>query len=365
MATKKTKGTNWNNTDVSQMHTKDIKTKTGELSDEQIRKLIRAVQMEDENNLEESDASKKKGEEKEDEEKQQTNDADWNKVTVSEVYIRDIRKKTEEIKLNDEQIRRLIRIVQGDDKGNLSPEALDARNKVIEATLVHIEIRTRRYRYYNLPVGDLINEAAEKILSKAIWKYDTKLKCSFFTYADWYIAKAFDEAIRNNHAIKIPEKKMAELKKVLKAKMELEEVCSNPSVKMIADITGIEESRVMDCLSMNTEGVSTEKGISRGDEEMTVGDALKSDVACPDNSFERKELLRQIEELLSTLSEQDRKIIEWRFPNTEEEKMTYEAIGKQLGISDEAVRQRVQKIKQKLESKARKMGLEEYLHGTN
>jgi DNA-directed RNA polymerase specialized sigma24 family protein len=45
--------------------------------------------------------------------------------------------------------------------------------------------------------------------------------------------------------------------------------------------------------------------------------------------------------------------------------MTYEAIGKQLGISDEAVRQRVQKIKQKLESKARKMGLEEYLHGTN
>ena len=219
-------------------------------------------------------------------------------------------------------------------------EGNDARAALTDANLRLVVSVARRYSNRGVPLIDLIQEGNLGLL-RAVEKFDWRRGFKFSTYATWWIRQAVSRAIADDaRTIRIPVHLYDVVNRMARISAQLhQELGREPTEEEIGAALQLSAERVRELNQVLPQPISLDGFI--GDDQ----DTRLSDVVADENAIslefvaEQRLLADQIRDTLLTLTPRERKVIERRFGLGDDNDDTLTAIGREIGVTRERIRQ--------------------------
>jgi RNA polymerase primary sigma factor len=202
--------------------------------------------------------------------------------------------------------------------------------------VVHV---AKRYRGHGVPFGDLIQDGVIG-LNRAVEKFDWRKGFKFSTYATWWIRQAVQRSVAGQaRTIRIPTHVNERRQTLARHARKLEPELGRPAThEELAKSTGLALQHVEEALGVAEARVSLNQPVGSEDDN-ELGDLFADDAAeSPAELAEDALRARAVREALAELPERERRVLELRF-GIEGEPQSLEAIGKELGLTRERIRQ--------------------------
>ena len=266
-------------------------------------------------------------------------------------YLREIGKTP--LLTPDEEQELARRVSEGDE---------DAIVRMADSNLRLVVSIAKHYRDRGLPLQDLIQEGNLGLL-KAIEKFDYTRGYKFSTYATWWIRQAISRSIADNaRTIRVPVHMVETINRIRRESRQLQQELGREATETeLAEASGLTVEKLREVLKITPDPVSLDTPVGEDEDSPLSSFITAGTQAEPEKATEAALLKEQVRQLLGTLDERERRVLELRYGIGGDRARTLEEVGKEFGVTRERIRQIEAKALRKLRHPARSKIVSDYM----
>jgi len=240
---------------------------------------------------------------------------------------------------------------------------VEAKNKLVQANLRFVVNVAKKYQNQGLPLADLISEGNIGLMN-AIERFDVEKGYHFISYAVWWIRQAILKAIcEKSRMIRLPLNRANELVQIEKVRKEIQIGSRGESeIEEVARQLDMDPDHVAELINISRDLVSLDTPIYDEKDSSLLSDfVVDKRNSSPADSVIDRSLKEEINDVLSTLSQKESDIIQYRFGLNGKRPMSLKEIGNRYKLTKERIRQIEKKALKRLQHPSRSHTLRSYI----